>query len=201
MIITVKGNSLAGLTLRFRATRGFHVTPVEMSWSGAAANSAVMCVADVTSAGIAPGQLTGVVTTSALLPDGTSLKQVASDVLEFDYQPGLPVCIYLLVGVAGIAIGYVVRMLVLTLKAVEPQVEAEKLATSEGPKGLRKFVLQYYWWVDFSVTLVLGFLALLALMKDGRPPVTATYWHHAAMLGVGLGLLTNSDLLTRVQAR
>ncbi len=93
LIITVKGGSLAGLTLRFRATRGFHVTPAEP-----------------------------------------------------------------------------------------------------------KFVLEHYYWVDFAVTLTVGFLALAALMKNGRPPASAEYWPEAIVLGVGLGLLTNSDLLTRVHA-
>lgn len=197
LIVTVKGSSLAGLTVRFRASRGFHVTPVEMSWSGTADNTVVVCLADVTTSGTETGQITGAIMTSALLKN----EQVASDILEFEYQPGLRVCIYLLVGLTGVAIGYAVRMLVLALKAVQPQVEAQTLAAEESPKGLRKFVLEHYWTVDFAVTLVLGFLALVALMKDGRPPATATYWHHAAMLGVGLGLLTNSDLLTRVQPK
>jgi hypothetical protein len=172
LIVTVKGDSLAGLTLRFTATRGFHVTPHELSWSGAAANRVVMCVADVTTKNVVAGQIGGSIMTTALLPDTKRVNhQVASDVAEFEYQAGLSVYLYLLVGVAGIGIGYVVRMLVLALKNVQPQVDAEKLATSETPKGLREFVLKHYWEVDFAVTLILGFLALVALMKDGRPPL------------------------------
>src|SRR5689334_13298069 len=61
LIVTVKGSSLAGLTVRFRASRGFHVTPVEMVWSGTAGNTVVVCLADVTTSGAEPGQITGAI--------------------------------------------------------------------------------------------------------------------------------------------
>jgi len=48
------------------------------------------------------------------------------------------------------------------------------------------------------VTAAIGFLALVALVQDGQPPQNATYWYTALAVGVGLGLLTNSELLTKL---
>jgi hypothetical protein len=61
------------------------------------------------------------------------------------------------------------------------------------------FVMRHYYTVDGTVTLVLGILALLGLSAHGRPPESTAWWGAALTLGVGLGLLTNSELITKVR--
>ena len=53
--------------------------------------------------------------------------------------------------------------------------------------------------MDFLVTLALAFIVLATLVQGGRPPQAGTTWYGALASGVGIGLFTNSELLTRVR--
>ena len=63
------------------------------------------------------------------------------------------------------------------------------------------FIKTHYYLMDFLVTLILGFLALVALVKDNHAPDSGLYWYSALGLGFGIGLLTNSDLVTRLRTK
>lgn len=62
---------------------------------------------------------------------------------------------------------------------------------------ITRFVKDHYCQVDFAVTVALGAAALIALIKDGHPPESASAWYSALILGLGLGALTNSELITK----
>lgn len=48
------------------------------------------------------------------------------------------------------------------------------------------------------MTLLIGLFVLLYLLKDGHVPDSAAYWYGALVTGVGLGLLTNSELIVKL---
>ena len=112
-------------------------------------------------------------------------------------DPQLSTAAYLILGGLGIAAGYSLRLLVKVLSAVPAPQPVLGAADSAGP--ITSFVIGHYYAVDFIVTLVLGFLALFALMQGARPPQVASAWPHAITLGASLGLLTNSELITRLR--
>jgi hypothetical protein len=53
--------------------------------------------------------------------------------------------------------------------------------------------------VDFLVTLALAFIVLATFVQGGRPPQAGATWYGALATGVGIGVFTNSDLLTRLK--
>src|SRR5262249_17986829 len=120
-----------------------------------------------------------------------------------DADAQLSTAAYLILGGGGISAGYGLRLLVRVLSAVPvPQpfgsAEAGELRVAHQTGPVTSFVASHYYAVDFAVTLVLGFLALFALMRGADPPAIASAWPHAITLGASLGLLTNSELITRL---
>lgn len=87
-------------------------------------------------------------------------------------------------------------MLVEILKTV-PAPSADPPEGTVGP--ITRFVQQYHYLVDFGVTLAMGFIVMVALLTDGRPPEAGRMWPGALATGVGLGLLANSELITRIK--
>jgi len=132
--------------------------------------------------------------------------QVASSVLPFEYHSGISLWLYFTVGLAGIALGYVVRLIVDSLNNLPRPVITVAAA---GPGGavvpnlgrFTDFIKNHYYFMDFLVTFVLGFLALVALVKDNHTPDSGLYWYSAFGFGFGIGLLTNSDLITRLRTK
>jgi hypothetical protein len=197
LLVTTKGAPLAGLKLSLRATHGFRVNPPEVQWSTTDTHSSFVVIADVYS-GSAASPSSGTVIATVSRIDSGAQRVITNEFLDFDYQPVLPVCLYLVIGAAGVAIGYLLRLAIRALSETQPP-QTAALAAQPSPAGLRAFVLKHYYWLDFGVTLVLALLVLMSLMKDGHPPSNAPYWYSALGIGVGLGLLTNSDLLTKVK--
>ena len=123
---------------------------------------------------------------------------LANDILEFQFKSEISLSLYFILGCLGIALGYAIRLLVQVLKKVPAPSPAPKAGGgSAGP--ITEFVQSHYYVVDFGVTLVLGFLVLVALLSDGSPPETGRMWPGALASGVGLGLLANSELITRIK--
>lgn len=118
--------------------------------------------------------------------------------LLFDYHPGVDLRSFILLGLLGIAIGYLVRLFIKILSEV-PTPSPSPVAGEQSPGPLTRFVQRHYYSVDFSVTLVIGFLALVTMIADGRPPQNASWWYSALAVGVGLGLLTNSELVVKIR--
>ena len=197
LLVTTRGGPLGGLKLSLRATNGFSISPAEVAWPAGATHATFVASADLTPSTTSPPNSASVVA-SLSRDEGGVAKTLVTEILDFDYQPALGVTRYLFIGALGVGIGYLLR---LAIKALSEAESAAKLAlgATPAPTGLREFVLKHYYLVDFAVTLILGLLVLMSLMKDGRPPMNASYWYNALVIGVGLGLLTNSDLLTRVK--
>lgn len=133
--------------------------------------------------------------------------EVASISAAFPYNSGIPLYEYFLLGLLGIAVGYLARLVVDSLNALpKPMLP---LAAAVLPGGTPApnlgrftiFIRDHYYFMDFAVTFVLGFLALAALVKDNHAPDTGMYWYSSLGLGFGIGLLTNSDLVTRLRTR
>jgi len=129
---------------------------------------------------------------------GGARPRLASASLAFDYTREISVTHFLLLGSLGILIGYGLRLVLEILKSL-PRPNPAPEDDTAGP--ITRFVKRNFFLVDLLVTLGLGFLALVALTKDGRPPANGAYWYTALTVGVGLGLLTNSELLTRTGGR
>lgn len=135
--------------------------------------------------------------------------ELASLSVPFPYRSGIPLYQYFLLGVFGIGVGYLARLVVDSLNALPKPVLPVPAAVA-GPAGalpapdlgwFTAFIRNHYYFMDFVVTLVLGFLALTVLIKDNHPPDSGMYWYSALSLGFGIGLLTNSDLVTRLRTK
>ncbi len=131
-----------------------------------------------------------------LREDGSSPQVLASQSLTFTYTTELALATYLLLGCIGVATGYWLRLLVNVLATAKPKVVVT--AEVDPPERLKKFVGEHPVSTDFLVTLLLGVLAMLYLSHSGRPPDAAAQWPGALTLGASLGVLTNSELFTRL---
>ncbi len=132
---------------------------------------------------------------------GGARPSLTSASLTFDHTPEIPVSRFLLFGGLGILIGYGLRLLLEILKSL-PRPSPDPGSNGSDTDGpITRFVKKNFFLVDLLVAFGLGFLALVALTKDGHPPQNGAYWYTALAVGVSLGLLTNSELLTRTGGR
>jgi len=130
---------------------------------------------------------------------GPPVRILSSQILAFTYATRITLWLYLLIGAFGVAIGYLLRLLVKVLAATTPPELAAGAQNNLAKTGqIGTFVKDHYYLTDFSVTLVLGILALLYLSHSTLPPDTASQWPGALTLGVSLGVLTNSELFTKL---
>jgi hypothetical protein len=132
--------------------------------------------------------------------------ELASLSQPFIYRSGISLIPYFVLGLLGIGTGYLARLVVDSLNSLpKPVLPAAAAAPAGGgiPNlgWFTEFMKENYYLMDFGVTVVLGFLALTALVKDNHPPESAMYWYSALGLGFGIGLLTNSDLVTRLRTK
>jgi len=211
--LVVRSPQLAGTTIVLSAPSGFHLEPqrfpVPVSFSGSEYRNLVK----VSRTGDGPGRGRSLI---VRLQKGGSTDfdpPLAIQPVTFDYAPLLGVSRYLIVGLIGIIFGYLARAATKLLSSTKPpdhQIASKHLqqlrdtalankAPQDAPSAVHVAVFRYWYAVDFTVTVLLGGLVLVATMKDGLPPVTASYWHTALTAGFALGLLTNSELLTRVK--
>jgi len=144
-----------------------------------------------------------VIQAQGYVSSGPASKTVLVDqTLAFDYRTNqISLGTYFALGVLGILIGYWLRLLLKVLSAVSPPSPAPPgpAASAPGVGPITAFVQKHYYAVDLLVTLALGFFALVAFTQGNRPPQTASFWYSAMAVGLGLGLLTNSDLLTKLR--
>ena len=106
---------------------------------------------------------------------------------------------YLFFGALGIAVGYVLRLLIRVLSTTPAPSPAPPQAPATALGPITTYVNAHYYQVDFIVTLVLGLAAMLFLIKDGHLPADGVSWYGAGLLGLALGLLTNSELVTKLR--
>lgn len=123
----------------------------------------------------------------------------ASQIAKLAFVAEISLAVYLGVATIGVGLGYLLRLLIKVLTTVQPP-PAAPVAGGEAATGpITRFVQRHYYWVDFLVTVGLGVVVLVWLSHDGRPPQTVAVWPKALATGVGLGLLTNSELLTKLR--
>jgi hypothetical protein len=133
--------------------------------------------------------------------------------INFTYTKRLSLGCYLILGVVGFLLGYLVRILTTVLKAIPvpspaPQVQGGGAGGGGGGAGVgpaldgpvTRYAKAHYYQVDLGVSLLLGFAALLYLIRDGHPPDSAAAWYGALLTGLGLGFLTNNDLMSRIKS-
>ena len=134
-------------------------------------------------------------------PSGTGVPLAVDQAVTFTYTRRLPVKCYFLLGLAGFVLGYLLRIVTGVLKKIPaPAPAIPNDAGGGGQDGpVTMFVKRHYYLVDFLVSLVLAFVVLLYLMREGHPPDTASAWYGALLTGIGLGFLTNNDLLARIK--
>jgi len=138
------------------------------------------------------------------LPSGSTAPPFSVDqAVNFTYTRRLQVKFYFLLGLAGSVLGYLLRIVTGVLKRIPVPAPALPedgggASAKDGPVTI--FVKGHYYTVDFLASLLLAFVVLLYLMKEGHPPDSAAAWYGALLTGIGLGFLTNNDLLARIKA-
>jgi hypothetical protein len=149
-----------------------------------------------TGADVVPGSypLNVLVTRPDTVGAATSL---ASGSIALTVRPEQRLVSYLGVGAVGIVLGYLLRLVIKALSSTTPPVPVNQTGGQPGP--ITRFVANHYYPIDCAVTLVLGLAAMLVLVKDAHLPDNAANWYGAGLLGLGLGLLTNSELITKVR--
>jgi hypothetical protein len=129
-------------------------------------------------------------------PSGGGSPFAVDQEVTFVYTRRIQVRYYFILGLAGFVLGYLLRIVTGVLKNV-PAPAPVLPNTQDGP--ITTFVRRHYYTVDFFVSLVLAFVVLLYLMREGHPPDSASAWYGALLTGIGLGFLTNNDLLARIK--
>jgi hypothetical protein len=137
-------------------------------------------------------------------PDNPRMLQ--SQEVSITLRPELRLFVFLLIGGLGILIGYALRLAIRSTSRVpapafgQPRDDVQALGGGDGwlTRTIRNHPLAYL-LVDGLVTLLLGLGAMLAMMTNDRLPDAGTTWHGTLLLGAGLGLLANSELVTRLK--
>jgi hypothetical protein len=122
--------------------------------------------------------------------------------IQFKYYERISVCAYLGWGILGIVLGYLIRLIIKAQQSVpvpSPAPENPAVPAPPPPGPITRFITKYYYPVDGALTVLIGFLALLVLLKDHHAPDNVLYWYSALGSGVALGALTNSELITKVR--
>jgi hypothetical protein len=143
---------------------------------------------------------------------GSAVEPLSTTYFNFTYVPLVEVHAYFFLGALGIALGYLVRMAKKLLDSTEPPPHRIALAKAEAlranattgdvpPTTPQRLFWKYWYVVDFGVTVVLGIVVLITLMQNGLPPTTASHSANAFAIGIALGLLTNTEIITKVSSR
>jgi len=130
--------------------------------------------------------------------NSTGTKILVSKLTNFTYTPEISLRLFFVFAMIGVAVGYWIRLIVSVLGSVDPP-PADEPAGSPPGGPITKFVKGHYYTVDFLVTVALAFIVLATFVQSGRPPTSGAAWYGALASGVGIGLFTNSELLTRLK--
>jgi hypothetical protein len=109
---------------------------------------------------------------------------------------------YLIVGLIGVVIGFLIKLGMKALSVVPPPIAGAQAARDrDAPEHpLVRFAREHYYTVDLLVTLLIGFLVLLASLTGVIPPA-GTQWPAALVTGAGVGVLANNELVGRIGRR
>lgn len=204
LLITVEAPTRIDAQVRVTMPPGFEAVPKSFSLSGFSGKVIETATLRGTGERVLAGERPILVELTGAAPAGGGTAPVlASESLSFEFAPEIPLWFYLVVGTAGVMLGYGARYLVNLLKAVGPPPlsDSEKQALTDSGRKTKwpEWARRHYYLLDFAVTLALGFAVLVVMASGGRPPQAATLWPGALTTGFGLGLLANSELLTRIK--
>jgi hypothetical protein len=191
VILTVKGSTLTGATLSLEPPPGFKVEPQSFQLTGAAPMRRIAVLQRVDSA-VASGSRQLL----ARLSEGTSSTDKE---LDFTFtNTTITTSRYLLVGLLGVLMGYVIKLVVKVFSSLPAPPADAGQAVAEGP--ISRFIKAHYYTVDLLLTLAIGALVLLANLA-GSAPQPGTQWPSAIVFGAGIGVLANNDLVARLRPR
>lgn len=196
-VVITSSQQLAGANVELTAPLGFKLDPMTLTLPAFTNSLSETVVLKAVDAETLPGKKF----VEAKLYDpatGKSKSILASAHFEFNYVvTDISLRIYFVMGVLGVFFGYWIRLLVKVLGTVPAPPPAPVPGAAVGP--ITAFVQKHYYLVDLLVTLLLGFLVLVSLVQGNRPPQVGSHWYTALTAGVGLGLFTNSDLITKLR--
>jgi hypothetical protein len=199
LLVTVDAPANFGkVAVQFVAPPGFVVDPDTLNFDPQPGKRII--AVSVRRAGDAIGGEYSILAHATALPPGSGPPLAVDQLVTFTYIKRLKVKFYFLLGLAGFIVGYLLRIVTGVLKNIPAPAPVLPTggAGQDGP--ITVFVKNHYYSVDFSVSLALAFVVLLYLMREGHPPDSAAAWYGALLTGIGLGFLTNNDLLARIRA-
>jgi hypothetical protein len=198
LYITVESpQELTNAVLEIHASTDFSITPSTIALPAITRSLVESATVTLTNPKLLAGDQAFTVTLSQ--PSEPSTRKVmVSKLIKFPYTPEISLRIFFVFATAGVVIGYWMRLVVKVLGNVEaPPAQPDPNSTQPGP--ITRFVKAHYYLVDFLVTLVLAFIVLATFIQGGRPPQSGAAWYGALATGTGIGLFTNSELLTRLR--
>lgn len=167
----------------------------------------------------------GRIVVAKIAPANMPNSPLSTTFFSFTYVPLVDVQTYFILGAFGIVAGYVVRVAKKLLDSTEPAPHRVALAKAQvrrdaskgvtlskestesdvaaaAPPSKPQMLFWKYWYaVDFTTAVIVGTVLLITLMQNGRPPSTAGYAANAFAVGFAIGLLTNTELVTKVTSR
>ncbi|OMH39719.1 hypothetical protein [Motiliproteus sp. MSK22-1] len=101
---------------------------------------------------------------------------------------------YILSGLFGVLLGFIVKIATQYKEEINASLKKDE-ALSQKAKAF--FIEVFLARFPLLLTLlIIGFGLLLSLAKDGLP---VTSWHQAIALGIGIGLLSDEQLITKIK--
>jgi hypothetical protein len=199
---------LSGATASIRPRTGFTATKPELDVPQGARKAALVFELRATDAAPAAGDLVATVT------DRASGAPLGEGHYTFTYAHLVSLKAFYPLALLGILLGWILKLLVKVNagrkppeRVVNPFLSPKRVEElrRNGPtesvgfaKKLEESAKLYY-LVDGALTLAIGFIALLAMTRDGAAPAAAAHWQGALIVGFGLGVLTPQDLLGKVK--
>jgi len=189
VISTTAATELKGAVLSVEPPPGFKVEPQTVRYTGGTEIREVMTLQRID-----PTALSGTRKLLVRLRNDTAV--LATETVDLTYEDStLSTSRYLWLGLLGVIIGYIVKLALKGLAAVPdpiPPVTESQRVTAE--HWFVAFVRKHYLGVDFTLTMLIGFLVLLGTLTGVLPPA-GTRWPAAVWTGAAIGVLANNELL------
>ncbi len=198
LVVTIQGTGGTGsASLSIEPPPGFKTEPQSLQLLGPLPHTRTILVQRVDSA-VPSGQRT-------ILAHYRDTPTSATGRIDFVHENvTVGTLSYLILGMVGVVFGYAIKMILKVFTALPvPQIALFALkdgteTRAEGP--ITKFVRDHYYTVDLGLTIAIGFLVLLSNLTESGP-AAGTRWSAAVLLGAGIGVLANNDLLARLSPR
>jgi hypothetical protein len=124
--------------------------------------------------------------------DGQEILVRETESISIRYTTSL--FLYLLAGVIGVFLGYVVKTITQSLREID-ELTAPEIKSLRRLQHLARFIVVVR--LPFLLTtIVIGFGVLLSMAQD-KIPVNG--WFQATALGIGLGILSDEKLITKLR--